>query len=177
MITVSKTSLKNVLIFQLEHFEDHRGTYTQLHHKEEYGNLIKEHTGEDVEFLEDDFAGSVKNVLRGIHGDDRTWKLVTCLYGEFYIVVVNCDEESPDFGKWENFSLTKENGKQLLIPPKYGHGYQVLSDQAVFNYKQSQYYRGMENQFTYKWDDPQFNIDWPIKDPILSKRDELGRVV
>ena len=174
MVTVSKTNLKNVLLFQLEHFEDHRGNYTQLYHMADYQKMIGEQTGEDIEFLEDDYAGSCKNVLRGIHGDDRTWKLVTCLYGKFYIVVVNCDEKSPDFGKWQNFLLTKENGKQLLIPPKYGHAYQVLSEQAVFNYKQTCYYKGMTNQFTYKWDDPRFKIWWPIKTPILSQRDENG---
>jgi dTDP-4-dehydrorhamnose 3,5-epimerase len=114
--------------------------------------------------------------LRGIHGDDRTWKLVTCLYGKFYIAVVNCDESSPNFGKWQSFVLTRENGKQVLIPPKYGHAYQVLSNQAVFNYKQSCYYKGMENQFTYKYDDPRFKIWWPIKNPIISIRDETGHV-
>ena len=176
MLTVSKTDLKNVLLFQLEHHEDHRGSYTQLYRKDEYSSLIKEQTGQEVEFLEDDFACSSKNVLRGIHGDDRTWKLVTCLSGRFYIVIVNCDESSADFGKWQKFILTKENGKQLLIPPMHGHGYQVLSDNAVFHYKQSCYYEGMVNQFTYKWDDPRFNIWWPIKKPMTSQRDELGRV-
>lgn len=175
-VAVVTTKLKNVLLFQLEHFEDHRGTYTQLYHHELYQKLIREHTGQDVVFVEDDYAASRKNVLRGIHGDDRTWKLVTCLYGAFYIVVVNCDESSPNFGIWQNFLLTKENGKQILIPPKHGHAYQVLSDAAVFHYKQSCYYQGMKNQFTYKWNDPRFNIWWPIKNPILSQRDEAGRV-
>ncbi len=176
MPKVSRTKLNNVLMFQLEHFEDHRGTYTSIYNKKEYAEIIKKELNQDIEFAEDDFAMSSKHVLRGIHGDDRTWKLVTCLSGKFYIVVVNCDETSLDFGKWESFVLTKDNGKQVLIPPKHGHGYVVLSDNAVFHYKQSCYYQGMEKQFTYKYDDPKFKIWWPIKDPILSQRDERGYV-
>ena len=178
MITVLKTSLQNVLLFQLDHREDHRGTYTRLYHQEEYTKIIQDLTGQIVKFVdgEDGFAASSKNVLRGIHGDDRTWKLITCLEGRFYIVIVNCDEGSPDFGKWQNFILTYENGKQLLIPPKHGNAYLILSDHAVLHYKQSCLYLGKNQQFTYKWDDLRFNIWWPIKNPILSRRDELGYV-
>lgn len=176
MIIASKTSLQNVLLFQLDHHEDHRGTYTRLYHEEEYTRIILEHTGQTVKFLEDDFAFSYKPVLRGIHGDDRTWKLITCVSGKFYMVIVNCDQESQNFGKWQNFILTYENGKQLLIPPKYGNAYQILSEHAILHYKQSCLYRGKDQQFTYKWDDPRFNIFWPIKYPILSQRDELGYV-
>lgn len=172
MPKVFKTKLNNVLMFQLEHFEDHRGTYTPIYNKKEYTEAIKRELNQEVEFVEDDFAVSSKNVLRGIHGDDRTWKLVTCLAGEFYIVVVNNDENSPNFGQWESFILTKENGKQILIPPKHGHGYLVLSDQAIFHYKQSCYYQGMEKQFTLKYNDPRFKIWWPIKNPIVSQRDD-----
>jgi dTDP-4-dehydrorhamnose 3,5-epimerase len=97
MIKASKTKLDNVLLFQLEYSEDHRGTYAPVYHKENYAELIKKELGKDVEFVEDDYAFSVKNVLRGIHGDDRTWKLVTCMFGKFYIVVTNCDEKSDNF--------------------------------------------------------------------------------
>lgn len=174
MIKVSKTKLDNVLLFQLEHFEDHRGTYTAVYNKAEYSTAIKEELNKEVEFVEDDYAFSRKHVLRGIHGDNRTWKLVTCMFGKFYIVVVNCDKDSENFGKWQSFILTRENGKQVLIPPKHGHAYLVLSDNAIFHYKQSCYYQGMGKQFTYKYNDSRFNIWWPIKNPILSLRDESG---
>lgn len=174
MIKASKTKLDNVLLFQFEHFEDHRGTYAPVYHKEDYAAVMKKELGKEVEFIEDDYAFSRKNVLRGIHGDNRTWKLVTCMFGSFYIVVVNCDEKSDNFGKWESFVLSRENGKQILIPPKYGNAYLILSDEAIFHYKQSCYYQGSEKQFTYKYNDPRFNIRWPVKNPILSKRDETG---
>ncbi|MFH1894370.1 MAG: dTDP-4-dehydrorhamnose 3,5-epimerase [Patescibacteria group bacterium] len=175
MIKVFKTKLDDVLLFQLDHFEDHRGTYTSVYNKEDYTTAIKKELNKDVEFVEDDYVFSPKNVLRGIHGDDRTWKLITCMLGRIYVVVVNCDEKSDNFGKWESFVLSKENGKQILIPPKYGNSYLVLSDEAIFHYKQSCYYRGMENQFTYKYNDPRFKIWWPIKNPILSQRDETEK--
>ena len=126
--------------------------------------------------MEDNFATSTKHVLRGIHGDDRTWKLVTCLKGRFYIVVVDCLEGFPAFGKWQSFILSGENKNQLLVPPNYGHAYLVMSDEAIFHYKQSCIYQGMEGQFTYRYDNPRFDIWWPVKDPIVSRRDFLGRV-
>jgi dTDP-4-dehydrorhamnose 3,5-epimerase len=88
-------------------------------------------------------------------------------------VITNCDKESPDFGKWESFTLSRENGKQLLVPPKYGLAYLVLSESAVFHYKQSSYYQGAQNQFTYRYDDERFKIWWPVKNPIISQRDDL----
>lgn len=176
MISAQRTNLENVLIFQLDHREDHRGSYTKLYSEEEYTKIIKEYTGETVKFIEDDIAFSMDHVGRGIHGDDRTWKLFTCFSGKLYMVVVNCDETSPNFGKWQHFILTRENGKQLLVPPKYGNAYQVLIGDSLLHYKQSCNYRGKTQQFTYKWDDPRFSIWWPIKNPILSLRDELGRV-
>jgi dTDP-4-dehydrorhamnose 3,5-epimerase len=84
---------------------------------------------------------------------------------------VNWDEASQQFGKWETFELSEENHLQVLIPPKFGNGHLVLSDQAIFHYKQSTYYNRV-GQFTLMWDDPRLNIPWPVKNPILSKRDQ-----
>jgi len=115
-------------------------------------------------------------VLKGIHGDNETWKLVSCPHGKFYLVVVNCDTGSKNFGLWQSFVLSDANRLQVLVPPKYGNGHLILSDLAIFHYKQSTYYNPT-GQFTYRWDDPKFNIWWPIKNPILSRRDEAGRYV
>jgi dTDP-4-dehydrorhamnose 3,5-epimerase len=89
---------------------------------------------------------------------------------------MNCDDKSENFGKWQSFTLSDVNRLQVLVPPKYGNGHLVLSDVTIFHYKQSTYYNH-ETQFTYKWDDPKFNIRWPIKNPILSQRDEAGYYV
>lgn len=168
---VRKTKLDGVLVIRPEVFEDFRGQYVETYNEEMYSR-----NGVTTKFVQDDISVSSRHVLRGIHGDAETWKLVSCMYGKFYLVVVNCDKESPGFGKWESFVLSDANRLQVLIPPKHGNGHVVLSDQAIFHYKQNTYYNP-KGQFTYKWDDPQLKIWWPVKSPLLSQRDELGRFV
>ena len=163
---VSKTELEGVLLINLEVFEDFRGEYIET-----YNEAIYNENGIKVDFVQDDISVSSQNVLRGIHGDSETWKLISCLHGKFYLVVVNCDTESESFGKWQAFTLSDKNRQQVLVPPKHGNAHLVLSDSAIFHYKQSTYY-DRSKQFTYKWNDPKLNIWWPIKNPILSQRDE-----
>jgi len=168
---VEKTSLDGVLLVKPDVFEDYRGQYVQTYAEAQYHAL-----GIGVRFVEDDISVSRQNVLRGIHGDGKTWKLVSCLYGSFYLVVVNCDEKSAAFGQWVPFTLSDRNRHQVLIPPQHGNGHLVLSDNAVFHYKQSEYY-DPTGQFTYRWDDPRLKIWWPNRNPIVSRRDEAGRFV
>lgn len=163
---VLKAKLDGVLLIKLHVFEDHRGEYVEIYNEELY-----EKNGIGIKFVQDDISVSVKNVLRGIHGDSETWKLVSCLYGEFYLVVVNWDNASPQFGRWESFVLSDQNRLQVLVPPKFGNGHLVLSELAIFHYKQSTYYN-RAGQFTILWNDPKLNIRWPIQNPILSRRDE-----
>jgi dTDP-4-dehydrorhamnose 3,5-epimerase len=168
---VSKTKLEGVLLIKLEAFDDFRGQYVETYNEK----LYHEH-GITVRFVQDDISVSSRNVLRGIHGDAETWKLISCLYGKFYLMVVNCDRESKAFGKSQSFTLSDTNRCQVLIPPKHGNGHVVLSDQAIFHYKQNTYYNP-KGQFTYRWNDPQLKLWWPVKDPILSQRDEFGHFV
>ena len=164
---VKNTSLAGVLLIQPPTvFEDSRGLYVETYNRQLYGDA-----GITVDFVQDDISISTQNVLRGIHGDNETWKLVSCLWGRFYLVVINWDESSPQWGKWESFVLSDQNHKQVLIPPKFGNGHVVLSEHAIFHYKQNTYYNRAA-QFTLRWDDPKLNIWWPVKNPILSQRDE-----
>lgn len=171
MIEVTKTNLDGVLLIKPSVFEDHRGQYAETYNEELYRK-----NGIGVKFVQDDISVSTRDVLKGIHGDSETWKLVSCLHGKFYLVVVNCDTGSKNFGQWQSFVLSDVNRWQVLVPPKHGNGHLILSDLAIFHYKQSTYYNP-RGQFTYRWDDPKFNIWWPIKNPILSRRDEAGRYV
>jgi len=162
-----KTKLEGVSLLKPEIFEDHRGEYIEIYNEKNYNEL-----GVDVNFVQDDISISSKNVLRGLHGDENTWKLISCLYGKFLLAVVNCDKNSKNFGKSQTFNLSDKNRHQVLVPPKFANGHLVLSDLSIFHYKQSTYYQGASEQFTYRWDEPKFNIWWPIKYPILSPRDE-----
>lgn len=168
---VSSTQLEGVLLIEPDVFEDYRGYYVETWNE----RLYAEH-GITQKFVQDDISVSSQHVLRGIHGDQETWKLISCLYGRFYFVVLNQDEQSAQFGKWQAFTLSAANRKQVLVPPKFGNGHLVLSEQAIFHYKQTTYYNP-KGQFTVVWNDPRFQIWWPVKNPILSQRDELGQFV
>ncbi len=168
---IEDTKLEGVKIVQLDEFEDHRGTFVELFNEKEYQKL-----GIDTRFIQDDISTSRRNVLRGLHGDDGTCKLISCLFGEIYYLVVNNDPESAQYRQWISFTLSDRNRKQVFIPPKFGNGHLVMSEVAVFHYKQSAYYNPT-GQFTIKWNDPDYNFWWPVKDPILSQRDDFGGYV
>lgn len=165
MLNVEKTNLEGVYLIRPSAHEDARGNFYETYNEKEYKGA-----GLTAQFVQDDISKSVKGVLKGMHGDPGTYKLVQCVYGSVYAVILNCDETSPDFGKWQSFILSDENKCQLYIPPMYGNGYFVLSDTAVYSYKQSTYY-GEYKQFTYKWNDPRFGIEWPAQASIISERD------
>lgn len=171
MVKSLKTKLKGVLLLETDSFEDHRGRYVEI-----YNEKLYRATGVTAKFLADDYSYSTKNVLRGIHADPAIWKLISCLHGKFYLVIVNCDRTSKDFGIWQSFMLSAANHRQIFVPPKYGVAHLILSDEAIFHYKQSGYYDPLR-QMSFKWDDPAFNIWWPVKTPILSQRDEVGHYV
>ena len=168
---VSKTKLDGVLLIKPEIFEDWRGQYVETYNEEQYNKA-----GITVKFVQDDISVSSRHVLRGIHGDAETWKLVSCHHGKFYLVVVNCNKDSKEFGKWQGFTLSEGNRQQVLIPPHHGNGHVVLSEQAIFHYKQNTYYNP-KGQFTYKWNDPALKLWWPVKNPLISQRDEVGHFV
>lgn len=171
MITIEKMALEGVLRITPDVFEDFRGEFVETYNEKLYRDQ-----GIDVQFIQDDLSISTRNVLRGIHGDEVTWKLVSCAHGRVYLVVVDCRAESSTFGRWESFILSDRRRSQVLIPPGYGNGHLVLSDVAIFTYKQSAYY-DRAGQFSYRWDDKRFGIRWLIKDPILSRRDDQGPTV
>ena len=131
----------------------------------------------NIKFNHDKFSLSKKNVLRGLHGDNKTWKLISCAYGKFFIVVVNFEEGSNSFLTWKSWELSHKNGIQLLIPPNYANGHLCISDYCLFHYKlfYKGSYFGPKKQFSLKWNDPKLDIKWPIKKPILSNRDKKNK--
>jgi dTDP-4-dehydrorhamnose 3,5-epimerase len=166
-LIVKPTTLTGVKLIITDRFEDYRGEYGGTFDQQLYND-----NGLSAVFIADQVSMSYKNVLRGMHGDSETTKLVQCLHGTVYSVVVNCDRNSSDFGKWESFILSDKNHHQLYIPPKYGNGYFCLTDSSIYTYKLDKSFS--DKQFTYRWNDPRFNIRWPTNTPILSKRDEVA---
>jgi dTDP-4-dehydrorhamnose 3,5-epimerase len=165
-LKVRNSNLENVLIIEpATIYEDFRGSYVETYNEDLY-----QEAGIDIKFVQDDVSTSAKNVLRGIHGDAETYKLISCPYGRIYLVIVNCDTQSKNFGQWESFSLSAPSKTQILAPPKHGVAHLVLSDVALFSYKQSTYYN-RAGQFSYRYDDSRFGIFWPTRTPILSERD------
>lgn len=161
------TNLEGVVGISLNRWEDWRGENVEVYSDQK---PFFSDAGKPITFVQDNISVSKQNVLRGIHGDDKTWKLVSCLYGKIYFVVVDCREHLKSFGVWQAFTLSDNNRHQMLIPPQFGNAHLVMSNQAIFYYKLSEYY-DLGSQFTYHWNDPRFNIWWPIQSPILSLRD------
>ena len=163
---MNKNIFKEIKIFQPEAYEDYRGELWTTYKKDEFPI--------ELNFNHDKISTSRKNVIRGIHGDNKSWKLVTCLYGDLYFVVVDYRKESKTFLEWDWIILNDKNKKMVLLPPNFGNSFCVLSNYSIFMYKWSYdgEYADVDEQFSLKWDDPRLNINWPIKNPILSERDK-----
>jgi len=165
-LRIEKTELDGVLmIHPPTQFEDFRGDYIETYNEQLYRDAgITDH------FVQDDCSMSTRHVLRGIHGDTKTVKLVSCLHGKIYLLVVNNDPDSPQFRRWQAFTLSDRNHLQIYIPAKFGNSFLVMSDTALFHYKQTGSY-DRAGQFTIKWNDPAYGFWWPVEQPILSVRD------
>jgi|TARA_R110000787_G_scaffold21022_4_gene62469 dTDP-4-dehydrorhamnose 3,5-epimerase len=152
-----------VKIYQPDSFEDYRGELYTLFKQEDL----------DLLFNHDKVSTSRKHVLRGLHGDFKSWKHISCLGGEILVVVVDNRLKSKNYLKWDSIIISAKNRKSILIPPMFANGHLVLSDNATLFYKWSYQgtYPDVQDQFTLKWDDPKIGIKWPISNPILSQRD------
>ena len=156
--------IKGVKIFKDTIFKDKRGYIWTSYQKKRH----------ELNYVHDKFSSSKKNVLRGLHGDKKTWKLVSCVFGEVFFVVVNFNSKSRDYKKYTSLKLNYKNNKQILVPPNFLNGFLCLSNECLFHYKL--FYKGnyfdSDKQISIKWNDPSINIKWPkVKKIILSKRD------
>ena len=161
--------IDGIYIFTPSFGKDDRGIiYTSF-----YEDNFKEFLPKNLKFKHDKFSSSNKSVLRGIHGDAKSWKLISCVYGEIYQVVVDLRKESPTYKTWQSFSISKDRQSLIMIPPGCGNAYYVKSDEAVYHYKLAYDgdYIDHKDQFTVAWNSKDLNIDWPCKNPILSGRD------
>jgi len=169
-LKVNQAKLPSVLHIEPKVFGDSRGFFLETYNKERY----MEAGFPDVDFVQDNHSRSSKGVLRGLHFqlNHPQGKLVQVATGSVYDVAVDVRVGSPTFGQWYGAILSEENHHQLWIPPKFAHGFCVLSDTADFVYKCTDYYRP-EDEGGLLWNDPAVGIEWPLEAPLLSEKDKV----
>jgi dTDP-4-dehydrorhamnose 3,5-epimerase len=165
--------IPGLIIIEPDVFGDDRGFFMETWHQKRYGAK-----GVPETFMQDNLSRSSLGVLRGLHYQHphSQGKLVTVLEGKVFDVVVDIRRSSPTFGKWEGVELSEENKRQFFIPPGLAHGFEVLSDTALFTYKCTDLYYP-ENEGTILWNDPDIGITWQTANPILSPKDEKGMLL
>ena len=170
MMRVIKTDIEGLLILEPEVFGDSRGYFMESFSERTFDNEVA-----PIRFVQDNRSYSRYGVVRGLHYQREPYaqsKLVSCVVGRVLDVAVDIREGSPTFGKHVAVELSAENHRQLFIPKGFAHGFAVLSDEALFEYKCDEFYQP-EAECGIAWDDPNIGIDWrlPKEDIILSEKD------
>ena len=165
---VVDTDLQGCVVIEPKVFGDDRGYFLETFNVRRYADLLEMKSP----FVQDNHSCSNRGTLRGLHfqRNNPQGKLVRVVRGEVFDVAVDCRSGSPTYGQWTSVILTGKNKKQLWVPPGFAHGFQVLCDETHFEYKCTTYY-DPDDEVAIRWDDPSLKINWPIKEPILSKKD------
>jgi dTDP-4-dehydrorhamnose 3,5-epimerase len=169
-LKVTSTDLPGVLAIEPRVFGDERGFFFESWNSAAF----RESTGVDAAFVQDNHSRSARGVLRGIHYQlvRPQGKLVRVVQGAVFDVAVDLRRSSPHFGRWAGIELSAANRRQLWIPPGFGHAFLVLSEQADFLYKTTEYWISDYDR-SLRWDDPTVGIAWPLGGarPVLSDKD------
>jgi len=170
---VSAGPLEGLLVIETKLWRDARGVFVETYHRERYRDA-----GIEAVFVQDNFSWSQANVLRGLHYQlsRPQGKLVMVVEGRVFDVAVDIRKGSPTFGQWHGVELSAENGRQLYIPSGYAHGFCVLSEQAGFMYRCTDYYLPSDERGI-RWNDPQLAIDWPVVNPLVSQKDQAYKTL
>jgi dTDP-4-dehydrorhamnose 3,5-epimerase len=168
-VSYLKTFGTDVPIYSPSVYREYRGEiFTTYHNREHPVNALLP----DLGAIHSRFSKSYKGTLRGLHYDNKTWKLVQALVGDIYLVVLDIRNGSPTYGKWESYIISEKTRDQVLVPPGFANGHYALTD-CVFHY--NLFYQGEyvdENlQGVIRWNDSDFKIEWPTDTPILQARD------
>ena len=177
-MNVIKASIPDVLIFEPRVFGDDRGWFMESFNQKNFEQALTERDLDVPQFVQDNHSFSQKGVLRGLHFQtiNPQGKLVRCVRGEVFDVAVDIRPDSPTYGQWEGVILSEENKTQFWVPPGLAHGFVVLSDIADFEYKCTDYYNP-QAEGCLIWNDPAVGIEWPISNPLLSAKDQLGKTL
>ncbi len=169
---VIPTEIPDVMIIEPRIFGDDRGFFYESFNQKKF----TEETGVERNFVQDNHSKSLKNVLRGLHYQIQQpqGKLVRAVVGEVLDVAVDIRKSSPTFGQWVSCILSAENKRMFWVPEGFAHGFVVLSDEAEFLYKTTNYY-APQYERSILWNDPNIGIDWQLTgEPMLSKKDQAG---
>jgi dTDP-4-dehydrorhamnose 3,5-epimerase len=167
-LKISKTEITGLLIIEPDVFTDDRGYFFESYSKMRYNDF-----GIVEEFVQDNYSKSKKGTVRGLHyqvGDKAQGKLCQVIEGEVLDVAVDIRFGSPTFGKHFSIILNSEKKTQLWIPTGFAHGFSVLSEEAIFSYKCSNYY-SKAHERAILFNDIDLNIDWKVGNPIVSEKD------
>lgn len=164
---VIETKLPGVLEFQPKKFGDARGYFMET-----WRDAAYKEAGLSENFVQDNMSFSQHGVLRGLHFQlpKAQGKLVYCPIGEVFDVAVDIRHGSPTFGQWVGVTLSAEAGNQLYVPPGFAHGFCVISEQALFCYKCTEYYDPVGDAGV-RWNDPDLGVDWPLDAASVSDKD------
>lgn len=166
---VEKTEIRDLIIITPEIFKDDRGFFTESYRKDKFSEF-----GLDIEFVQDNHSRSAKGVVRGLHfqWEPPMGKLMRVTQGAAYLVAVDIRIGSPTFGKWVGVEASVENRKMVYAPAGFARGFCVVSDFAEIQYKCTGVYTSTKAESGILWNDPAIGIEWPVSNPILSKKDE-----
>jgi dTDP-4-dehydrorhamnose 3,5-epimerase len=161
--------LPEVILVETKAFPDARGWFAETYKKSEFAkNRIA------YEFLQDNYSRSTtKGILRGLHFQNEPaaqGKLVRCVAGEVFDVAVDIRRGSPTYGSWVSVNLSAENKRMVWVPPGFAHGVLTVADVAEIIYKVTSEYSPFHDR-SIRWNDPEIGVDWPVANPILSKKD------
>lgn len=171
---IERFDIEGLLLIKPRVFEDNRGYFFESFNKQEFSRL----TALDLDFVQDNESMSDAGVLRGLHSQappHQQGKLVRVVQGKVLDVAVDIRKNSPTYGQYQSVILSGENKNQFYIPPGFAHGFVVLENKTLFCYKCTGYYN-KESEMSIRWNDEDINIDWGIKNPILSEKDEKNSV-
>jgi dTDP-4-dehydrorhamnose 3,5-epimerase len=163
-----KTNIEGLLIVYPDVFEDERGFFFESFNQKKYEKI-----GITDKFVQDNISKSAKGTIRGLHyqvGEFVQGKLCQVIEGKVLDVAVDIRFNSPTFGKYSALELSSENKRQFWIPPGFAHGFAVLSDTAIFQYKCTALY-SKKDERSIIYNDETLNIDWGISEPIVSEKD------
>jgi dTDP-4-dehydrorhamnose 3,5-epimerase len=172
-VTESKKFGFDVPVFTPSIFREFRGEIFTTYHSEEHPVMNHIHYNKEELSIHGRFSRSYKGVLRGLHYDNKTWKLVQALVGEIYLVVLDARPTSPTYGDWESYLITERTREQVLVPPGFANGHYALTD-CIFHYNMfyKDGYVDSVDHGVIKWNDPEFQIEWPTDNPILQSKDK-----